>query len=264
MEAVKAYDEALTIDPKVGVARRVEKLRKTLVTTDSKPGGKRLSRFEQQAQRLGVEHEVVRLEKGEGQNWRFKSTDPWMAVEPASLDHYQALGWDGAASEGGLILTLIKAASFEALGARNADTFVEALYAQNVAVDQDRFDPGQLITTVSKADRAQIERNWKVIAASTGDTPAFYPNVHEHHVTGLFHALGPRRLAEIATIFATAPYDLRSGWPDLTLWKDGKVRFVEVKAPTCVVEKAWISVELSAPICAVDSSAICDTFSAPT
>ena len=55
------------------------------------------------------------------------------------------------------------------------------------------------------------------------------PNVREHHVTGLFDALGPDRLAEIATVFATAPYDLRAGWPDLTLWPDGKVKFVEVK-----------------------------------
>lgn len=51
-------------------------------------------------------------------------------------------------------------------------------------------------------------------------------------LTGLFDALGPDRLAEIATVFATAPYDLRAGWPDLTLWQDGKVRFVEVKAPS--------------------------------
>ncbi len=172
-EAVKAYDDALTIDPKVGVARRVEQLRKILGTSDSKSGAKRLSRFQQQAGRLGVAHEVVYLEKGTGKDWRFTSTDPWMDVEPAALDHYRSLGWDGAASEGGLILTLIKAASFEMLGTRNADTFVEALYAQNVAFDQDRFDPGQLIATVSNANRGQIARNWKVIAASAGDTPAF-------------------------------------------------------------------------------------------
>ncbi|MBN8499955.1 MAG: hypothetical protein J0M19_02250 [Sphingomonadales bacterium] len=40
-QAVKAYDDALTIDPKVGVARRVEQLRKTLGSTVAKPGAKR-------------------------------------------------------------------------------------------------------------------------------------------------------------------------------------------------------------------------------
>ena len=231
-QAVKAYDDALAIDPKVGVARRVEQLRKTLGTTVAKPGAKRLSRFEQQAGRLGIQHEVVLLEKGDGKDWRHEANGPWTTVEIGALDHYRSIGWEGAASEGGLILTLIKAASFEALDVRNSDTFIEALYAQNVAFDQDRFAPERLIATVSNATRRQIERNWKVIAASAGNSPAYYPNVREHHVTSLFDALGPYRLAEIAAIFATAPYDLRAGWPDLTLWQDGKVKFVEVKGPS--------------------------------
>ena len=231
-QAVKAYDEALTIDPKVGVSRRVEQLRKMLGTAASKPGAKRLSRFEQQAGRLGIQHEVVLLEKGDGKDWRHGADGLWTTVETGALEHFKSIGWDGAASEGGLILTLIKAASFEVLDARNSDTFVEALYAQNVAFDQDRFSPERLIATVSNATRRQIKRNWKVLAASAGNSPAFYPSVREHHVTSLFDALGPDRLAEIATVFATAPYDLRAGWPDLTLWQDGKVKLVEVKAPS--------------------------------
>ena len=231
-QAVKAYDDALTIDPQVGVARRVEQLRKTLGTSTAKPGVKRVSRFEQQAQRLGIQHEVVLLEKGDGKDWRHEANGLWTTIEIGALEHYRSIGWDGAASEGGLILTLIKAASFEVLDSRNADTFVEALYAQNVAFEQDRFAPERLIATVSNATRRQIERNWKVIAASAGNSPAYYPNVREHHVTSMFDALGPDRLAEIATVFATAPYDLRAGWPDLTLWQDGKVKFVEVKGPS--------------------------------
>jgi hypothetical protein len=231
-QAVKAYDAALTIDPNVGVARRVEKLRKTLRTTVVKPSAKPLSRFEQQAGRLGIQHEVVLLEKGDGKDWRHVANGPWTTVEMGALEHYRSIGWDGAASEGGLILTLIKAASFEVLDARNRDTFIEALYAQNVAFDQDRFEPERLIATVANATRHQIERNWKIIAASAGNSPAYYPNVREHHVTNLFDALGPDRLAEIAAVFATAPYSLRAGWPDLTLWQDGKVKFVEVKGPS--------------------------------
>ncbi len=33
-----------------------------------------------------------------------------------------------------------------------------------------------------------------------------------------------------ASVFAIAPYELSAAWPDLTLWRDGKVRFVEVKS----------------------------------
>ena len=129
-------------------------------------------------------------------------------------------------------MTLLKAASFPRLDPRNADTFIEALYAQNVAFDGDRFDKGNLIAAVSRATRSQIETNWKIISASAGRTPAFYPSVHAEHVLGLFEAIGTERLERIAEVFATAPYDLRSGWPDLTLWKDNMVRFVEVKAPS--------------------------------
>jgi hypothetical protein len=50
-------------------------------------------------------------------------------------------------------------------------------------------------------------------------------------VLGLFGCLGTKRLREIAERFAQAPYDLRAGWPDLTLWREGEIRFVEVKAP---------------------------------
>lgn len=231
-KAIQAYDEALTLDPKIGVARRADKLRRQMGQDEKKPARKKISRFEKQAQRLGVQHDVVVLQKGDGKDWRLQATHQWSSVELAALEYYRKLGWSGAASEGGLMLTLLKAASFPKLDPRNADTFIEALYAQNVAFDEDRFDKERLISAVSRATRSQIEANWKIISASAGKTPAFYPNVTAEHVFGLFKAIGAERLARIAEVFATAPYELRSGWPDLTLWKDSFVRFVEVKAPS--------------------------------
>ncbi len=231
-KAIKAYDDALRLDPKVGVARRVEKLRKETGQQEIKRARGRQSRFEKQAERLGIGHDVIMLDKGTGKDWRLHTVHDWSLVEFAALEHYLEQGWSGPASEGGLILTLIKAASFPRLDPRHADTFVEALYAQNVAFAQDKFTKDQLLASVSRATRPQIEANWKIISASAGNTPAFYPNVRAEHVFGLFEALGSDRLAEIANVFATAPYDLRSGWPDLTLWKGKSVRFVEVKAPS--------------------------------
>lgn len=231
-EAIKAYDDALTIDPKVGVARRVEKLRKETGQNTPKSSAGKKSRFEKQAERLGIRHDVVMLEKGDGKDWRLHASQAWSSVETAALEHYRGQGWSGAATEGGLILTLIKAASFAKLDSRHADTFIEALYAQNVAFSQDRFDGAKLIPSVAEATRPQIAANWKIIAAHLGHSPRHYSDVRSEHVLGLFDALGNDRLAEIASIFATAPYDLRSGWPDLTLWKDKAVRFVEVKAPS--------------------------------
>ena len=47
----------------------------------------------------------------------------------------------------------------------------------------------------------------------------------------LLAVAGVDLLHRIATIFATNPYEYRRGWPDITMWKDGQLRFVEVKAP---------------------------------
>ncbi len=47
----------------------------------------------------------------------------------------------------------------------------------------------------------------------------------------LFEVAGVDLLHRIATIFATDPYEFRRGWPDITMWRDGVLRFVEVKAP---------------------------------
>lgn len=226
--AIAAYERALTIDPQVGVSRRLAKLERGRSPRSAKPA---TSRFAKQASRLGIEHEVVELERGAAKEWRLDPDAPMQSVEGAALDHYRRDGWSGAAAEGGLILTLIKAASFSPLPLRLANTFIEAIYAQNVAFDEDRFTHRQLLTTIQGASHKQIAANWEIISATTGHSPAYYPSVLADDVFGLFEHLGVERLHAIAERFATASYDFRAGWPDLTLWRDGEVRFVEVKAP---------------------------------
>jgi hypothetical protein len=88
-----------------------------------------------------------------------------------------------------------------------------------------------LVANVANADMPRIMRNWEIIRATAGDSPAYYPAVRREHVVGLFQSLGAARLADIARLFATAPYDLRAGWPDLTIWRGDAVRFAEVKSP---------------------------------
>lgn len=229
-EALVAYEAALGLDPQVGVARRADKLRRAARPADAARAPK-ISRQAEQARRLGISHEVLDLEAGGPKLWRV-AEGPFVCIEEAALAHYRKEGWTGVAAEGGLMLTLIKAASFERLAVRNADTFVEALYAQNVAFPEDRFDPARLVSTVARATEAQLKRNWAVISATTGNSPAYYPSVRWEHVTELFSVLGPKRLAAVAQVFATAPYDLRAGWPDLTMWRGDDLRFVEVKSPS--------------------------------
>jgi hypothetical protein len=227
--ALAAYDKALLLDPQVGVSRRADKLRKKLEPAAST--AKRMGKFERQADRLGIAHEVIELEAGGAKAWRLDTGAPFGSIEAAALEFYRARGWAGAAAEGGLMLTLIKAASFTSLQQRHADTFIEALYAQNVAFAEDRFEIDDLVASCARADEKQVERNWRILSATAGMSPAYYPDVRWEHVRGLFAALGNARLAEIARAFAAAPYDLRAGWPDLTLWKGDQIRFAEVKGP---------------------------------
>ena len=232
--ALLAFDQALKLDPQVGVLRRAEKLRKAMQPGKKLKSGAtrpRRSRIAKQADRLEIGHEIVELEKGAGKDWRSDPERNWTSIEHATLERYADHGWVGAAAEGGLILTLIKAASFRHLPERHADTFIEALYAQNVAFEEDRFDVRGMLRCINQADLTQLRRNWKLIAKRAGSTPAYYPNVRWEHVEGLFGSLGSERLSKITETFATAPYDLRAGWPDLTLWRNDQVRFVEVKGP---------------------------------
>jgi hypothetical protein len=191
----------------------------------------RKAALERAAAALGVGYQKIELEpRGDGA-WRHKPASTWSTVEGAALAYFEDKGWSGFNGEGGLILCLIKAASFQKLPVRNCSTFIEALYAQNVAFSDDRFEVDWLVGNIRSASAQQIAANFSIMNASGTGTPDFFPTVTAPKMEALFSALGVDRLVQIATIFATAPYDLRSGWPDLTLWRGSEIGFREIKAP---------------------------------
>ena len=160
--------------------------------------------------------------------WRTTPNHDECSLERAALQAYEAEGWQGDHGEGGLILTLIKAASVRSLPKSYASVFVESLYYHPTA--EGLPTPAEMLTNVKGAVAADIGRTYGVIAARTG-APEYYPTVTLDKVLALFSVLGADRLGAVASIFADAPYDLRAGWPDLTLWRSGKVMFREVKGP---------------------------------
>ncbi|MFA0893501.1 VRR-NUC domain-containing protein [Vibrio cholerae] len=198
------------------------------------------------AKSLGVELIHLGLQMGTSKKeWKSTLSHKFVSVENAVLDHYISNGWQGYAGEGGLLLNLIKAMSFPILSPRHKSTFVEALYAKNVAFEEDKFDSSWLISNVQKATPTQVSANFAVMSSgnpveldlgsfkSTQQSTVldFFPNLSDSLLLGLHLHLGNTKLAEIAKIFAQDPYAYRKGWADVTIWKDGHVKFLEVKAP---------------------------------
>ncbi|HEV2562033.1 MAG TPA: VRR-NUC domain-containing protein [Rhizomicrobium sp.] len=191
--------------------------------------------LEQTAQKLGLSYRRIGLHAGERKAWRNELTADWASVERTILTIYEREGWNGHDGEGGLILSLIKAASFATLPKKLHSVFIESLYYHRRYHDERgyecRVDPADMLESVRTTTAHQIAANFAVMAVSEYSTPLFFQTVTKEKVLGLFDALGVERLHSIATIFAEAPYELRAGWPDLTLWRGHEVAFWEVKAP---------------------------------
>jgi len=189
------------------------------------------SNTEQLATELGVKYRRLQLEAGGRKLWRYDSLCAWRGVEEAALAYFMRDGWTGHAQERSLILSLIKAASLPEIKGRSRDIFVEALYAQNVCFEEDKFTKAWLLENILMADAVRIESNFQSMTSPPAQVLRFYPTVTLSKILGLYSALGNERLHAIARIFAQDPYTQRSGWPDLTLWRGQDVVFKEVKAP---------------------------------
>ncbi|MCH7959614.1 MAG: VRR-NUC domain-containing protein [Candidatus Hydrogenedentes bacterium] len=202
--------------------------------------------LERTAKELEIDLIHLTFEMGKSKKeWKSPTSGKWVLVEDAVLDHFKNIGWRGYSREGGLLLNLIKAMSFPKVDDRNRATYIEALYAKNVAFDEDKYEVEWLLKNVNIATKKKIRKNFKIMSSSKAHTwfgfgfsststtsmLDFFPNLEEWMFIELYEALGNYKLREIAKIFAKNPYEYRKGWPDLTIWKNGKVKFLEVKSP---------------------------------
>jgi hypothetical protein len=150
--------------------------------------------------------------------------------EEIALSFYKDRGYCGCWCEGGTLNLLMKAACFPVLVRYNS--FGERQDARS------RYFEAQCTILASRA-REILDA---ISTASLGEVSLAameilrepfihqcYPRVRLEFVLALWKALGAARLAEIARIFLSRPYDYRAGWPDLTLIGSDGLRFVEVK-----------------------------------
>jgi len=189
------------------------------------------------AAKLCVVNRTLQLYSGGPKLWRYEPNGVFASIERTVLSVYEREGWSGHDGLGFLMLSLIKAASFKLLPDELNSTFIESLYHWGFYYD----DNGQQQTTsvpdmlecVCNATAHQIAKNFSVMTVTgfgTRMSPQTVANNTEKAL-GLFKSLGAERLHSIATVFSEAPYDLRSGWPSLTLWHQNTVAFRLVKSP---------------------------------
>lgn len=194
--------------------------------------------LESSAARLGIGHSYLSLAPGKTSKlWVCPKTREEMSVEEACLGHYMANGWRGYAWEGGLILNLIKAMALDPLIEFHRAHFIEGIFLGAPELPQIHVPQDKLLATIKRADVGLIRRNFDDMSIGPISALTFHPHLTLEALLDLYGILVNERVHQIASVFAKAPYDYRSGWPDVTLWKpatslqEGAIAFKEVKAP---------------------------------
>lgn len=150
--------------------------------------------------------------------------------EEVALSFYKRRGYDGCWCEGGTLNLLMKSASFPVLVRYNS--FADRQDARRRYFEAQctilAAKGTEILDAIATASLGQVS----LAAMEILRDPAirqYYPRVRLEFLLTLWKTLGPARLAEIARIFLSRPYDYRAGWPDLTLVGNDGLRFVEVK-----------------------------------
>lgn len=150
--------------------------------------------------------------------------------ESALLAHYRKLGYVGISCEGIGILTVLKALMLDKLAELNSlndrgDACTRYLEAQ-FTILKDKIN--EIIPTIRTTTKERFFSNFQEIIEKPYISLK-YPELSIDFAMALFNATNKDHFVEVANKLAEDPYVYRNGWPDLTLIKDKKVLFVEVK-----------------------------------
>ena len=195
--------------------------------------------LERAAKNLDLELIHLELERGGSlKSWTNPRTKKnWYLVEDAVLGYYEIEGWRGYSKEGGLLLTLIKAMSFREIPPQYRMVLVESLYHHKSIYG---FELEKFFHNIEHAKEGQIKKNFRIMTDKTAKWSIleYFPNLEEWMLLELFQSMGNTRILDIARKFSEDPYEYRKGWPDLTIWKNGQTKFLEVKAPGDSLQKS--------------------------
>jgi hypothetical protein len=153
-------------------------------------------------------------------------------------------GFDGTSCEGGLILTIIKGLCLDVLADLNTfksrddacTRFVEA----QLTIHASRRE--HILACIAETPWSIFERNIEEICAHSF-TRTRFPGVQARIALRVAQSLGRPTIEAIAHKLADDPYCYRRGWPDLTLVREGEVRFVEVKTRDRLGENQIVTIQ---------------------
>ena len=142
----------------------------------------------------------------------------------------QENGYKGSLCEGGAVLTLMKAACLDYLSKINIfnDRMDACLRYFEAQCEIHRDQEDKIVLEITHSNEKEIRKNFEEIY-SYSFIQSIYPGLNSDIIIGIWKALGPDKLGQIANIFIENPYDYRAGWPDLTLFKGSEFLLVEVK-----------------------------------
>lgn len=240
LEKLKRYEEAY------GIAR--EALLKTSISEE------RLFfqfHLEKNAKRLKRKAEVFfSLQKPPQQNWFRKKTknsqgqkalyqgkSALVSVETLALEAYQEEGWSGFLAENAFILSAASFLCWDILFAPlpqaflhpfqrgPRDLFKKSFYASRELLFQNRWDALEKMTVSERVDFFQHCFSQKSTFHCILTSPVFT-------VESFYPLLAYSATSSLLPLFQEIFRDLSGrsrGFPDLFLWKNGHLRFVEVK-----------------------------------
>ncbi|MCE4352103.1 hypothetical protein LYZ86_23335, partial [Xanthomonas hortorum pv. cynarae] len=110
------------------------------------------------AEKAGFRYEQLTLVcSPDPKQWLCPREGQLLSVERAAMSHFTQQGWRGFSGEGGLLLTLIKAMSFQSLGYDERTRYTEALYTLAAERSYGRpYTVADLLGSLSRATQQQV------------------------------------------------------------------------------------------------------------
>jgi hypothetical protein len=182
--------------------------------------------LKKQCELLGIELIKKKLKRDFDGNWILENGEKYLEPEEAAFAMLKGEGYRGSFCEGGAIFTLMHAASLDYLAEVN--TFNDRIdacrrfFKAQCVIHKDKKE--MILKEIDRSDEKVIRKNLKEL-----NLLSQLGSYDEDIIINLWKAIGKNKLYRISEKYIDNPYQFSSGWPDLTLFKDNKVIFIEIK-----------------------------------